>query len=30
MPEPSAKDAEIASLVKDLKVAAEYASARSA
>lgn len=28
MPDPAAKDAEIASLVKDLKVAAEYATAR--
>jgi DNA polymerase len=28
MPEPAAKDAEIASLVEDLKVAAEYATAR--
>jgi uracil-DNA glycosylase len=28
MPEPAAKDAEIANLVQDLKVAAEYATAR--
>ena len=28
MPEPAAKDAEIASLVEDLKIAAEYATAR--
>jgi uracil-DNA glycosylase family protein len=28
MPEPAARDAEIASLIKDLKVAAEYAAAR--
>jgi uracil-DNA glycosylase len=30
MPEPAAKDAEIASLIQDLKVAAEYATARRA
>ena len=30
MPEPAAKDAEIASLVQDLKAAAEYATARRA
>jgi hypothetical protein len=30
MPEPAAKDTEIASLVQDLKVAAEYATARRA
>jgi uracil-DNA glycosylase family protein len=30
MPEPAAKDAEFASLVQDLKVAAEYATARRA
>jgi hypothetical protein len=28
MPEPAAKDAEIASLVEDLKIAAEYATAQ--
>jgi hypothetical protein len=28
MPEPAAKDAEIASFVEDLKVAADYATAR--
>lgn len=30
MPEPATKDAEIASLVEDLKLAPEYANARRA